>query len=62
MNTLDSFSLQGQRAMVTGGSRGIGGAIADGLAAAGAEMSIVARSPGPCEAKAKALAKLGGAV
>ncbi|MFT5358024.1 MAG: 2-deoxy-D-gluconate 3-dehydrogenase [Polyangiales bacterium] len=55
MNTLAGFSLQGQRALVTGGSRGIGGAIADGLAAAGAEMNIVARSSGPCEAKAKAL-------
>ncbi|MFK8000519.1 MAG: SDR family NAD(P)-dependent oxidoreductase [Polyangiales bacterium] len=55
MSTLDSFSLQGQRAMVTGGSRGIGGAIADGLAGAGAELSIVARSPGPCEAKAQSL-------
>lgn len=53
--TLDKFSLHGRRALVTGGSRGIGGAIADGLAAAGAGINIVARSPGPCQTKAEAL-------
>ena len=52
---LEGFSLEGQRAFITGGSRGIGGAIAGALAAAGAKVNIAARSPGPCEEKAKSL-------
>lgn len=55
MNLPKSFSLRGQRALVTGGSRGIGGAIADALAGAGAQLNIVARSAAPCEEKAKSL-------
>jgi 2-deoxy-D-gluconate 3-dehydrogenase len=34
------FSLAGQRALVTGGSRGIGAAIAQALAAAGADVAV----------------------
>jgi NAD(P)-dependent dehydrogenase (short-subunit alcohol dehydrogenase family) len=37
--------LSGKRAVVTGGSRGIGFAIADALAAEGTEIAIVARHP-----------------
>lgn len=37
------FDLSGKRAMVTGGSRGIGLAIAKGLAGHGADIAIVAR-------------------
>jgi NAD(P)-dependent dehydrogenase (short-subunit alcohol dehydrogenase family) len=37
--------LKGKRAVVTGGSRGIGFAIADTLAAEGADIAILARDP-----------------
>src|SRR6202021_1460073 len=44
MHSLDRFSLGGRRAIVTGASRGIGAAIAAGLADAGAEVFGLSRS------------------
>lgn len=40
---LSQFSLSGKRALVTGASRGIGQAIAIGLARAGADVAVAAR-------------------
>lgn len=47
MDITGLFSLAGKIAVVTGASRGIGFAIADGLALAGARVMAVARSASP---------------
>src|ERR1700756_2367185 len=54
---LPSFSLTGRTALVTGASRGLGRAIALGLAAAGADLVLAARDQttlrgAPAEAEA----------
>jgi NAD(P)-dependent dehydrogenase (short-subunit alcohol dehydrogenase family) len=47
VNMRSLFSLVGKSAIVTGASRGIGFALANGLAAAGATVVGIARSPQP---------------
>jgi gluconate 5-dehydrogenase len=48
-NPSELFSLEGRIAIVTGASRGIGFALAEGLAAAGAAVFAVARAAKPAE-------------
>lgn len=55
---LDPFSLAGRRALVTGGSRGLGKEIAIGLAQAGADLVLVGRERASLDHAAAALAGL----
>jgi len=54
--------MEGRRALVTGGSRGIGRAIAESLLAAGAEVVVTARSTETAERVAEELSAGGGRV
>jgi NAD(P)-dependent dehydrogenase (short-subunit alcohol dehydrogenase family) len=55
MSIIDRFSLAGKVSIVTGGNRGIGRAIAQGLAEAGSAIAIAARD---ADKSAQALAEL----
>ena len=55
------LGLKGMKAAVTGGTRGIGRAIADTLAAEGCGVSICARKPDEVHAAVQALEAKGGA-
>ena len=59
MGIIDSFRLDGQVAVVTGGGRGIGEGIALGLAEAGADVVVAARRTEEIEAVADKVRGLG---
>jgi NAD(P)-dependent dehydrogenase (short-subunit alcohol dehydrogenase family) len=57
---MDLFDLTGKTAVITGSSRGIGRAIAEQMAEAGANVVISSRKAGPCEEVAAGIIKAGG--
>jgi NAD(P)-dependent dehydrogenase (short-subunit alcohol dehydrogenase family) len=58
--SLESFSLAGKSAIVTGGTGVLGGALARGLAAAGARVGILGRRAEQAALVAQAIADAGG--
>jgi gluconate 5-dehydrogenase len=59
MSILDKFRLDGRRALITGGSRGLGRAMAQALAEAGADMVLVGRDEQTLKQAQAELAALG---
>ena len=59
MNTHQQFNLEGKVAIITGSSKGIGKAIAKGLAEKGAQVVISSRSQDACDEVVKEFTELG---
>jgi len=59
MQVLSLFDLSGRKALVTGASRGLGQAIAEALASAGADVAITARKSDDLTETASRIAALG---
>lgn len=57
---MNLFDLSGKTALVTGASVGIGRYIAGGLAAAGARVCVVSRTPADCERAVEEIRGAGG--
>ena len=59
-NATELFDLSGKVAVVTGGSRGIGRAVAEGLATAGADVVIASRKLDNCQTAAAEIERATG--
>lgn len=60
MGVLDRFRLDGRVALVTGGSKGLGEAMARGLSEAGAKVAITSRHMDECEDTARRVEEAAG--
>lgn len=60
MDTSSLFDLTGKRALVTGASQGLGRAMAEALAGAGAEVVCAGLRPGEADVTVQAIAGAGG--
>lgn len=60
MEAADLFDLAGEVAVVIGGTGALGGAIAEGLAAAGGKIAVIGRNSERGQARAGAIQKQGG--
>ena len=59
-NVLDLFRLDGRRALVTGGAKGLGRVMATALAEAGADVAIASRTLADCQSAADEIAESTG--
>lgn len=59
MGLMEKFSLEGKTVLITGGSKGLGKAVALGLAEAGANIAVAARGIELCEDAAHEIAQKG---
>jgi len=60
VSVLDRFRLDGRRALVTGGARGLGRVMAEALAEAGAEVAVASRTLEACRAAAEEISRATG--
>ena len=60
MTVLDRFRLEGRRALVTGGARGLGRTMAQALAEVGAEIAVASRTLEDCRAAAEEISRTTG--
>ena len=58
MSVFDKFRLDGKRALITGGSRGLGRAMAQALAEAGADLVLIGREEANLKSTAQELTAL----
>jgi NAD(P)-dependent dehydrogenase (short-subunit alcohol dehydrogenase family) len=62
MTTPDLFDISGRTVLVTGGARGIGRMIAEGLLCSGATVLVTTRKPEAAEEAQRELSRIGGTV